>query len=83
MGVLAFDSGASVQSALSGAIAEILVGDTVATNKVSADIAAGDRVAALNDVAASTQGFTGRTLMKLDGVGEAGLFSAEPVGGTQ
>jgi len=40
-------------------------------------------VAALNDMAASTPGLTGRTLKKLDGVGEAALFSAEPVGGTQ
>jgi hypothetical protein len=44
---------------------------------------AGNWVAALNDMAASTPGWTGRTLKKLDGVYDAALLSAELVGGRQ
>jgi len=44
---------------------------------------AGNWVAALNDLAASTQGLTRWSLKKLDGVGDAALFGAELAGGMQ
>jgi len=79
--VFAFQSAQSITGAILGDTSELLIGDTAATAQVNADVKSRDWVAAVNDMIASPAGMSNRTLVKLDGLGDAALFAHLALGG--
>jgi len=79
--VFAFRTRLSITGAILGDTSELLIGDTAATAKVNAAVNAGDWGAAVNGMIASPAGEPDRTLVKLNGLGDAALFAQLSLGG--
>jgi len=79
--VFASQSPATIASLLQTASMEILIDDTATATKVAADISASSWQTAVSDMAASKAVFPGQVVKKLDGVGDAAVYSSIPVSG--
>jgi len=79
--VFAFQSRQSITGAILCDVSELLIGDTAATAQVNADVKSGDWVAAVNAMIASPAAMPDRTMVKVDGVGDAAMFAHLALGG--
>jgi hypothetical protein len=78
--VFALPAGVSAQNALTLAALTMLAGNQTAQAKVTADLTAGNLVAAVTDLGASVQSGPGYYLEITHGLGDAGFLSVQTVG---